>query len=95
MNELTLKQVLDFAKSGDIKNLDVCNNYDDMVNFINLVLIELHSRFIINQDIVEVPLEQDKTVYNLLDYIKDWHSSLSLLYFSAEYIDKKRGIKIW
>lgn len=71
MNELTLKQVLDFAKSGDIKNLDVCNNYDDMVNFINLVLIELHSRFIINQDIVEVPLEQDKTVYNLLDYIKD------------------------
>jgi hypothetical protein len=71
MNELTLKQVLDFAKSGDIKNLDVCNNYDDMVNFINLVLIELHSRFIINQDIVEVPLEQDKTVYNLLDYIND------------------------
>lgn len=69
MNELTLKQVLEFAKSGELKNLDVVNNYTDMVNFINLVLIELHSRFVINQAIVDVKLEQDKTVYNLLDYI--------------------------
>lgn len=69
MNELTLKQVLEFSKSGELKNLDVVNNYTDMVNFINLVLIELHSRFVINQAIVDVKLEQDKTVYNLLDYI--------------------------
>lgn len=71
MNELTLKQVLEFSKSGELKNLDVVNNYTDMVNFINLVLIELHSRFVINQAIVDVKLEQDKTVYNLLDYITD------------------------
>lgn len=70
MNELTLKQVLEYAKSGDLKNLDVVNNYQDMVNFINLVLIELHARFTINQNIVDVKLEQDKTTYDLRDYIK-------------------------
>lgn len=70
MNELTLKQVLEYAKSGDLKNLDVINNYQDMVNFINLVLIELHARFTINQNIVDVKLEQDKTTYDLRDYIK-------------------------
>lgn len=70
MNELSLKQVLEYAKSGDLKNLDVVNNYQDMVNFINLVLIELHARFTINQNIVDVKLEQDKTTYDLRDYIK-------------------------
>lgn len=70
MNELTLKQVLEYAKSGDLKNLDVINNYQDMVNFINLVLIELHARFTINQNIVDVKLEQDKITYDLRDYIK-------------------------
>ena len=70
MNELSLKQVLEYAKSGDLKNLDVVNNYQDMVNFINLILIELHARFTINQNIVDVKLEQDKTTYDLRDYIK-------------------------
>lgn len=70
MNELSLKQVLEYAKSGDLKNLDVVNNYQDMVNFINLVLIELHARFTINQNIADVKLEQDKTTYDLRDYIK-------------------------
>lgn len=70
MNELTLAQVLEFAKSGELKNFDAVNNYQDMCNFINLVLIELHSRFTISQDIVEVKLEQNKTTYDLRDYIK-------------------------
>lgn len=70
MNELTLKQVLEFAKTGNLTNADIANDYSAMVNFINLVLIELHSRFVINQAIVDVKLEQDKTIYDLRDYIK-------------------------
>lgn len=73
MNQLTLRQLIDFAKSStlnDLPALNEKNRENDLVNMLNMVLIELHSRFVIKQDIVEVPLEKDKTIYNLLDYIK-------------------------
>ena len=69
MNELTLADVLKFAKASDLKNSPIIDDYSNMCQIVNLVLIELHSRFILTQNIVEVKLEQDKTTYNLLDYI--------------------------
>ncbi len=70
MNELTLEQLIKFAKSSSFSNLPGMEQYDDICNMLNMVLIELHARFVIKQDIVDVKLEKDKTTYNLLDYIK-------------------------
>lgn len=69
MNDLTLEQVIKFARSSNLRNSEVINSYEDIVNIVNLVLIELHSRFLIKQNIIEIPLEQDKTVYDLNDYL--------------------------
>lgn len=71
MSNLTLKEVIEFAKTTDLKNLAVADNYPDMVRYVNMVLIDLHSRLFINQGIVDIPLEKDKTIYNLNEYIKD------------------------
>lgn len=69
MNTLTVQDVLRYAASGELKNLSVVNNYDDMCNFINLMLIELHGRFVLNQRIIDIPLSEDKTTYNLQEYL--------------------------
>lgn len=69
MNTLTVKDVLRYARSGELKNLSVVENYEDMCNFINLMLIELHGRFVLNQRIIDIPLSEDKTTYNLQDYL--------------------------
>lgn len=69
MNDLTLEQVIRFARSSNLRNSEVINSYEDIVNIVNLVLIELHSRFLIKQNIIEIPLEQDKSVYDLNDYL--------------------------
>ncbi|EAI2216800.1 hypothetical protein ACNGB2_00515 [Campylobacter coli] len=71
MGNLTLKQVIEFAKATDLKNLAIADKYPDMCNIVNMVLIDLHSRFTINQGIVDIPLEKDKFIYNINDYIKD------------------------
>lgn len=71
MNDLTLEQVIRFARSSNLRNSEVINSYEDIVNIVNLVLIELHSRFLIKQNVIEIPLKQDKSVYDILDYIKD------------------------
>lgn len=69
MNDLTLEQVIRFARSSNLRNSEVINSYEDIVNIVNLVLIELHSRFLIKQNIIEIPLEQDKSVYDLNNYL--------------------------
>ena len=69
MNDLTLEQVIRFARSSNLRNSEVINSYEDIVNIVNLVLIELHSRFLIKQNVIEVPLEKDKTVYDLNEYM--------------------------
>jgi len=70
MNELTVEQVINFAKATDLKNTPIIDDYNEIVQIINLVLIELHSRFTLNQNIIDIKLEKDKTTYNILDYIK-------------------------
>ena len=70
MNELTVEQVINFAKATDLKNTPIIDDYNEIVQIINLVLIELHSRFTLDQNIIDIKLEKDKTTYNILDYIK-------------------------
>lgn len=69
MNDLTLEQVIKFARSSNLRNSEVINSYEDIVNIVNLVLIELHSRFLINQNVIEIPLDKEKTVYDLKEYL--------------------------
>ena len=52
MNELTVEQVINFAKATDLKNTPIIDDYNEIVQIINLVLIELHSRFTLNQNII-------------------------------------------
>lgn len=70
MNEFTVEQVIKFARSSNLRNSEAINSYEDIVNIINLVLIELHSRFLIRQNVVEIPLEQNKAIYDILEYIE-------------------------
>lgn len=68
---LTLEQVIKFARATDLKNFAVINNYDELIQILNLVLIELHARFTLKQDIMTIPLSTDKTTYKLTDYLKE------------------------
>ncbi len=70
-NNFTLREVIMFAQSSELKNLDISNSISDMVNLINLALIDIHSSLVINQGIIHVPLDKEKTEYNLLDFIKE------------------------
>lgn len=71
MNQLTLNQLINFANSSTLANLPGGEDrYEIICNLLNMVLIELHARFVIKQDIVDVPLDSNKTSYNLLDYIE-------------------------
>lgn len=68
---LTLKQVIEYSRTTDLKNLSVIDKYPDMCNLVNMVLIDLHNRFTLNQGIVDIPLEEDKLTYNINDYVKE------------------------
>ena len=57
MDELTLEQVIKYAKATDLRNFAVVNDYSDLIQIINLVLIELHSRLTIKQNVMEIPLD--------------------------------------
>lgn len=70
--KLTLKQVLDLTGSTDLRTLNLtADDPTTMSYLINQVLIDLHSRFVLNQKLVKIPLEEDKELYDINDYIKD------------------------
>ena len=71
MDELTLEQVIKYAKATDLRNFAVVNDYSDLIQIINLVLIELHSRLTIKQNVMEIPLDREKMIYNLKEYIQE------------------------
>lgn len=70
-DELTLEQVIKYAKATDLKNFAIVNDYSDLVQIINLVLIELHSRLTINQNIIEIPLDREKLLYDLREFMPE------------------------
>ena len=71
MDGLTPEQVIKYAKATDLRNFAVVNDYSDLIQIINLVLIELHSRLTIKQNVMEIPLDREKMIYNLKEYIQE------------------------
>lgn len=67
----TVGEIIEFCKSTELKNLDIIKSARDMSNLINMSLIEIHSLLVLNQGVVEIPMEEDKEIYNILDYIKE------------------------
>lgn len=68
MSTLTLAKVIEIAQTTELQGLGLKNDYKTMVNLLNMTLIDLHSRFVINQDVIKVPIEHNKEFYNLETY---------------------------
>lgn len=71
MYKLTLAQVIDMAQSTELAGLGLKNDYRTMVNLLNMTLIDLHARLVINQGIVTIPIEHNKEIYNIEDYVEN------------------------
>ena len=71
MYKLTLAQVIDMAQTTELAGLGVKNDYRTMVNLLNMTLIDLHARLVINQGIVTIPIEHNKEIYNIEDYVEN------------------------
>lgn len=67
-SKFTLQEVLDFANSGVLKNVNLTDK--DIVNLLNMTLLDIHNRLVLNNAIIEIPLEKDKVFYKISDYIK-------------------------
>ena len=71
MYKLTLAQVIDMAQTTELAGLRLKNDYRTMVNLLNMTLIDLHARLVINQGIVTIPIEHNKEIYNIEDYVEN------------------------
>lgn len=71
MYKLTLAQVIDMAQTTELAGLGLKNDYRTMVNLLNMTLIDLHARLVINQGIVSIPIEHNKEIYNIEDYVEN------------------------
>ena len=71
MYKLTLAQVIDMAQTTELAGLGLKNDYRTMVNLLNMTLIDLHARLVINQGIVTIPIEHNKEIYNIEDYVEN------------------------
>lgn len=65
---MTLQQVIDLAKNGELKNNSLKDDTAAIVGFINLGLLELYKRFLLDTEEIIVTMGQDGTVSN--PYIK-------------------------
>lgn len=67
---LTLRETIDFIGSTELRTLnDTVHDPVAMANLINQVLLDIHSRIVIKQEIVTIPVERDKSLYKIDDYI--------------------------
>ena len=71
MYKLTLAQVIDMAQTTELAGLGLKTDYRTMVNLLNMTLIDLHARLVINQGIVTIPIEHNKEIYNIEDYVEN------------------------
>ena len=67
-SKFTLQEVLDQANAGVFKNVSL--NDKEIVNLLNMTLLDIHNRLVLNQAIIEIPLEKDKVLYKISDYTK-------------------------
>lgn len=62
---MKLSTILRQAKSGELSNIAARNNDELIVDYINLGLIALYSRFLLKVDEALIALQSDKTLYHL------------------------------
>ena len=63
---MTIRQVIEFAKSGKLKNMpSIANNESTILGFINLGLIELYKRFPISVNEYVITLQDGVTIYDM------------------------------
>jgi len=68
---MTIQQLIDMAKQGELKNLAVANDTNAILGFLNLGLIELYKRFPIDLNEVVITLGEDGDVDNPYTLISD------------------------
>lgn len=67
-NKFTLQEVLDQANSTVLKNVNLTDK--EIINILNMTLLDIHNRLVLNKAIIEIPLEKDKVFYKISDYTK-------------------------
>ena len=62
---MTITQLIDLAKSGKLRNIQVPNETSSILGYINLGLIELYKRFPLRVEEAIITLKENKTEYTL------------------------------
>ena len=68
---MTIQQVIDMAKYGELKNLSVANDMNAILSFVNLGMLELYKRFPIQSEEVVIALGADGDLVNPYTKIND------------------------
>lgn len=62
---MTVQQIIDLAKSGELKQLAVKDDTEAILGYLNLGLIELYKRFPLKVEEVLITLQDDQDIYTL------------------------------
>lgn len=69
--KIKLKNLIDSLDSADLGGLEVKNDLVKVCSLINITLQDIHSRMILNQEEVIIPLEPNKYEYCVDDYLDE------------------------
>lgn len=69
--KVKLKDLVHYLDSADLNGLDMKKDLIKVCALINLTLQDLHSRMVINQQQVIIPLQQGMAEYCVDDYIEE------------------------
>lgn len=73
---MTVQEIIDYAKNGELKNIAVKNDTEAVLGFINLGMIELYKRF---------PLLVEEHVIELLDGVEIYTMPSNFMWVVAAY----------
>ncbi len=62
---MTLQELIDLAKNGELSNLSIKDNMDAILGYVNLGLIELYKRFPIETDEHLIELQDATSIYTM------------------------------
>jgi uncharacterized protein YeeX (DUF496 family) len=67
--KIKLKNLIDNLDAADLGGLDVKNDLIKVCSLINITLQDIHSRMVLNQEEIVIPLVKGKYEYCVDDYI--------------------------
>lgn len=67
--KIKLKNLIDSLNAADLGGLEVKNDLIKVCSLINITLQDIHSRMLLNQEEVIIPLEPSKYEYCVDDYL--------------------------